>query len=263
MQHFRFNRGWLPIAAVAAAVAGSLAATREPVQGDFVVCVGADRVLRLEPTGKCPANQTSYRIIDLAGSGPAPGGVSSLEKRLASLEAFVRDVGQKTGNGRKITAPFEVTDGNGKTIFAVTTEPRGFQLFLANGQPVAVVAARAEGDGAYFKAFNPEKTRTIAVGVVENMAEVTLRDGSALRGLFFIDDGGKPMLQLSSRTTPVATLHEGSGGAGHLQLLSPAGTPTVEAGTIASGVGLVRAGPRFTCTGKGGLAAPDCIMGHP
>ncbi len=55
------------------------------------------------------------------------------------------------------------------------------------------------------------------------------------------------LLQIYNSSQSVANLTVGLGGAGFFQLSSKAGVPTVEAGTLENGNGLVRVGPRYTC----------------
>jgi hypothetical protein len=48
--------------------------------------------------------------------------------------------------GARFKAPFAVTDGNGKPIFAVNKSPRGVTVYSSSGNPVAGIVA-VEGGG--------------------------------------------------------------------------------------------------------------------
>ena len=55
------------------------------------------------------------------------------------------------------------------------------------------------------------------------------------------------LVQISGVGGPVAHITVGASGGGYFQLNSASGTPTVEAGTLPSGAGMVRVGPQYKC----------------
>lgn len=78
-------------------------------------------------------------------------------------------------------------------------------------------------------------------------------------------DSKDDLLLFNPAAVPVGRLSFGPKGGGYLQLAEPGGTPMVEAGAFADGIGRVIAGPNFKCAGNPaalGLGLPDCIKGH-
>jgi hypothetical protein len=241
------------------------------------VCIAPDRTIRYEPSTQCAGGQASYQLVevrDLAGLQGAPASRSesdqvkelqarldAAQRRLASLEAFVADVNTR-GGGHRVTVPFEVDDEKGQPIFAVRSNPRGFSLFAPGGQSVA--AGTALGDGAFFKVFNISGTREAVMGAVGSVSLLDVRQSRDKSGvkLAVAEDNAPTMLIFNQNNISVAALTRGNGGAGRLQLTNPAGTPTVDAGTLGSGAGQVDVGPNSSCPVAGGLRVPTCIRGR-
>jgi hypothetical protein len=240
------------------------------------VCIGADRVLRLERAAKCPAGATEYFLAEAQsklGGAPAAENTDAAEltalrqrvaalseqlattqreagsradalaQRIAALEASPRNPSAKPNQpATRVVAPFEVVDPAGKTILAVRASPRG--LTLLDDQGRTIVAASALASGGFVKALAADGTLQTIMGVNGKFAGFVLRDGDQSRGTLAIAEDGKPILNMSNDNhVVVVALTQAASGGGYLQLGNAAGSSTVEAGTTADGVGLVRAYP--------------------
>jgi hypothetical protein len=140
----------------------------------------------------------------------------------------------------------------------------------AAGKPVAGLIGGSSGNGAV---------------AVANSGGVTLAEMSVSndgRGLVQIFGGAQQplavltqakentggLLQISSSAgVPVASFTVGQAGGGYWQLTTASGDPTVEAGTLPSGRGTVRVGPKYKCfpvqaaTPVMSVGFLDCIVG--
>jgi hypothetical protein len=162
-----------------------------------------------------------------------------------------------------VAAPFDVNDQNGKGIFGVKLDPRGLRVMDAAGQPVAVATAMPNG-GGFFKAFTVDLKRVAVLGAIPGMALVTVRDGSDLnRAMMTVTKDGESSVSVMNKVhMQVVTLTQGVRGDGLFQVSNALGGVRVEGGVTQGSIGVVRAGPRSNCSGKMGLVAPDCIVGH-
>ncbi len=262
-----------------AALASALVLTAAQKPKGIYVCVAADRLVRFEPSGQCAAGQVGYRLAeaqDLLAVPPAEGKpnetiqmtelkarLDAAQKRMSSLESYIADVSERSSRpGSRFVAPFTVVDDAGKEIFSVQSNPRGWRVSFPSGDR-AVVSTALPG-GGFVKALSQDQNRQAVIGVSDNVALVTVRQGDKPRGtLSLLADGTTWLTINNAGGKSVAALNETPKGAGHLLLANPSGEPRVEGGTLTSGVGLVRVGPQFKCAGSMGLAPPDCIKGHP
>jgi hypothetical protein len=170
------------------------------------------------------------------------------------------------------------------------------QIVVSNGagQPLAKLGADADNGGAGRVAVMSAAGKTTAAlsggmrgaGAVivansssQPLAEMSVSDDG--RGLVQVfGRGNRPvavltqatenpggLLQISNTGGPVANLTIGPSGGGFLQLSSPSGVPNVEAGSLPSGKGIVRAGPYYKCspiqpaTPIIAYGIPDCLLG--
>jgi hypothetical protein len=244
--------------------------------GDGVhVCVGADRVLRLERAARCAAGSTEYFLAevepeqaDAPGDEKADGAdltalqrrvaslsdqlaaadrqAAALSQRMAALEAAPRPPAPAGKGGQiasRVVAPFEVVDNAGRVILAVRQNPRG--LVLIDDQDRVAVAASALSAGGFVKARAGDGSLETVMGVNGKIAGFVLREGDGKsRGSFAIAEDGKPILNMTNdNLVTVVALTQGATGGGYLSLGDANGASTVEAGTTPQGVGLVRAMP--------------------
>jgi hypothetical protein len=276
----RLTRRGIAACSLLALTLGSELAAQEPA--GFPVCVGADRVVRHWPDGKCPPGQSLYRLAeagdeidtpsDVSGQPPGkpPGGapeaaalasrLDQLAQRVAALEAQgpVAPSPAGKGVGNRVTAPFEVVDRAGKVVFNVTAEPRAFRLFMPTGQ--IVVSGSALPGGGNLKALAKDQGLETVMGVNNDFAGFVARQGKTARAILSIHDGGKASVEVSNDDgTTVATLLHGPSGGGQLQLGDAAGNAMVEAGVTADGTGLVRAHPLGN-PGAGLLGLPGTFI---
>ncbi len=145
----------------------------------------------------------------------------------------------------------------------------GVAVMSAAGKPTAALLGGVRGAGAVM----------VANSASQPLAEMSVSgDGRGLVQVF--GRGSRPvavltqatetpggLLQISNTAGPVANLTVGSSGGGFLQLSNPSGVPNVEAGSLPSGKGTVRAGPNYKCspvqaaTPIIAYGIPDCLVG--
>lgn len=144
------------------------------------------------------------------------------------------------GDGGAVRA----ANASGLVVAAMRAGVRNAGAFIAgdqSGQGVAEMSVSSDGRGL-FQVFG-RGNKPVAI----------LTQGTETPG---------GLLQILNTAGPVANVTVSSAGAGYLQLTSAGGVSTVEAGTLPSGVGLVRVGPTYRCAGgRMGLGLPDCLMG--
>jgi hypothetical protein len=236
----------------------------------------------------------------IARPGGYPG--AEVLKRLADLELRVGstsgsptkilapfEVLDHTGKTILRVSDDPAGDQEGRIVIAPSThENYGLVFRTASGETAAILSETEDGDGR-LQLLGTDRNSEVRIGggstetgggmtIVNKGQRVVMLGRNHVSGggiLRLTNAGGKVLAGISGSPggdglvevfhggTQVAVLTVGAAGAGMLQLSSPSGTPTVEAGTIASGLGVVRTGPRFKCTGDAGLRAPDCIMGRP
>jgi hypothetical protein len=221
------------------------------------VCVGADRVLRHQAAGKCPAGTTEFYLAEAEGKiegeptsaePGAKGEVAELRRQVAALRRQLADLQRSLAAptdpiGARVVAPFVVVDLAGKPILSVRANPRSMMMSTATGDSVIFVSALETG--GFFKARSKNASREAVVGVVGQYGAVEIRDGQgSKRAVLALQDDNQPILGLrNDKNVSAAALRVGGSGAGMLQLGDAAGNTTVDAGTTAQGVGLVRAYP--------------------
>jgi hypothetical protein len=245
------------------------------------VCVGADRVLRYAGGGPCPQGQSEYRLIaGQDGGGPPPatnrdGGnqnqvaelqqkLDFMNQRLAALEqeAAASKQGEIfAGKGLKVRAPFEVVDGNDKTIMLIGYDPggyRGFKVFSPGGLPLLFGSALETG--GMVKEMGPDQQVQTVTGVNGKFAGIAVRTGTMGRaGLALNTDGSSEMFVANGSGQTVASVRTTSLNSGKLQLANPAGISVVEAGMTPNGVGAVIAYPKGN-PGAGLIGMPGTFL---
>jgi hypothetical protein len=223
------------------------------------VCVGSDRVVRYAGTSPCPQGQSEYVLG--AGGGAAPtkdeslAKIAELQSKLDFMSKRLMDLEQEAaeskegetfaGKGLRIRAPFEIVDGNDKTIMLVGYDPggyRGFKLFSAGGQPLLFGSALETG--GMVKAMGPDQQSQTVTGVNGKFAGIAVRTGTTGRaGLALNSDGTSEMFVANSAGTEVASVRTTSLNSGKIQLSNAGGESVVEAGMNKNGVGVVIAYP--------------------
>jgi len=240
------------------------------------LCVGADRVLRFAGSSPCPQGQTEY--VPVPGQPPAPnpeGGntakltelqskVDFLSMRLADVEreaAESKEGETFAGKGLRIRAPFEVVDGNDKTIMLIGFEPggyRGYKVFSASGQPLLFGSALETG--GMTKALGPDQQIQTVTGVNGTFAGIAVRNGKMGRaGLALNTDGSSEMFVANGSGQTVASVRTTSLNSGKIQITNPSGQTVVEAGMTPDGVGAVIAYPKGN-PGAGLLGLPGTFL---
>jgi hypothetical protein len=171
----------------------------------------------------------------------------------------------------------------------VGTEARGRVVLWSGGKRMAAIEVEDGGSSAAVRVMSPSGRVVAGMLGREDVGTVAVADASGRtvaemtgsgRGAFQIFNGGPPLAVLTlgdngggllqvrnSAGVGVGSLTAGGGGAGYMQLLSSSGNPTVEAGTLPSGRGTVRAGPIYKCspvqaaTPVMSIGFLDCIVG--
>lgn len=149
------------------------------------------------------------------------------------------------GEGPSGTAVMYVKNKSHKVVASMGVDTdSGGAVVAANASGINVSQMDATGTGyGRFAVFSPGTEQPIAVLTRANESS-----------------GG--LLQITNGKTAVVSIGSGTTNAGYMQLTNQSGLPAIEAAMAPSGVGVVRAGPRFKCQGKLMSAAiPDCIIG--
>jgi hypothetical protein len=157
--------------------------------GVIHVCVASDGALRVTPPGTpCPAGQRGmfFKKVGSMGtpqavsSGSSPTSsdarIRSLEQRVAALEGQAA----RTGLTRRVTAPLEIVDRNGRPVFSVG-EDRVARLYNMNGKNV--VRLNAGDTGGSVITNNAEGSVIAAMGATNTEANVKIQEtaGSIVR----------------------------------------------------------------------------------
>jgi len=260
-------RGRTARACIGVSCAATLAAGPFHRQPGAVVCVGADHVLRVELSGRCPSGASRF---NLAPSGSADGDAGSdkalirdLKTRLGALELEVE--GMRSDHGRtanRVTAPFEVDDKDGKPILIVGLGARELEIRSPNGRPVLVAGMNNEG-GTLLRTQDESGGSQVVLGVSPSKTpQVVVRRDGVRRGILYVSEDGLSQLQLMTKgEIPTVFLTQGEGGKGLFRLYNAGGDMRVEAGTTQNDKGTVRVGPFTACVGSGGILPASCLMG--
>lgn len=157
------------------------------------------------------------------------------------------------------------SDQTNKIVNLLQGENGGGRLTLGDAAGKVHAIGYAGADAGVFEAMTPSADRIAMLGAQAGLAVVAVKEGpkTSRASLSLTNDGKSSLAIMNKAGNGVVMLSQGSGDAGILQLSAASGGTTVEAGTLPSGLGIVRVGPQFVCTGRGGFAAPDCIKGHP
>lgn len=176
------------------------------------------------------------------------------------------------GEDSNATGAVTVMSAMGKDIAKMSadkgTNAGKLNIMNAEGKPVVGLIGGGKGGG----------TVAVANSTSVPLAEMSVSSDGG-RGLFQINRDQKPiavlteaverpggLLQISNLNGPVANVTVREGG-GYLQLTNASGLPTIEAGTLPSGAGTVRAGPFFKCSPLQAstpvltFGLPDCLVG--
>jgi len=231
------------------------------------VCIGADRVVRYAPAGHCGAGETLYHLSQGIGAAGQQGEkqpadltdltkqIDFLKQHLAQLEQHVDDELETAGKmSHQVMAPFEVLDKQLKPIFVIT-EP-------GNDTKRGLVTIRPAGGGQnyaiQFRTASGQLPAQFGIGKSGAGILAVTDAGGKLRGELW---GERGLEIYSSGGNEVASLSMDNSSNGALQLNSSGGAVLVTAGGNGA-VGTVYVGPRYVCTGDGGLRTPSCIQGR-
>ena len=194
--------------------------------------------------------------------------LKTLEQRLASVEKAAAAENTRNGRGGKpapadadepatVQAPFVVRVGN-RVIFRVDVPDDTQQPRLLIGNPVGarVVLGMTKDETPNVVLYTRDNRYRAAM--MGDVASPQVMLSSSAKSVVLT--GGA--LQFNNTdNTPIVTLGLSENGNGRLQLADAAGTTMVEAGTNASGFGIVRAGPQFGGP-VGSLTIPWHIQGR-
>ena len=156
---------------------------------DIHVCVAADNVLHLvDSATSCPAGQRS--MFFKGGGATAAGPQSDAPKntppdssrpcadpaRLNDLELELQGLEISANQGalsRKVVAPFEVVDRNGKRLFLV--DKNAAVLYNSYGLGLAKIAA--SDNGGYFQGTSSNRTLSATIGSSGEDSGLLINDG--------------------------------------------------------------------------------------
>jgi hypothetical protein len=266
----RSASGRTTVVFIVAACVATVAAGPFRSQPGAVVCVGADRVLRVEPSGKCLPGATRFNLALVNGGGEANNGddkaaIRDLKSRIGALEQSVQQT--STDHGRvpsRVTAPFEVDDKDGKPILVVGLGARELEIRGPSGRQV-FVAGMSNAGGTLLRAQDEAGGSQVVLGVSPSKTpQVVIRRDGVRRGVFYVtEDGLSQLLLMTKAEIPTVFLTQGPSGNGLLKLYNTGGDLRVQAGTTHDDRGSVQAGPFTACAVSGGLLPPSCLLGSP
>jgi hypothetical protein len=211
------------------------------------------------------------------------GGVAVLDasrKELASLVATDEGTGRVTiWHGETKVASLGEVGGAGILRLAEASGAATAELGPGQNRNTALRVFGPTGVAVAALGADPARGHTGSLLVTNAVGGVSAAVMGGERGAVIVADpagqtvaelgvtaDARGMLQIVHAGSTVAVLSRGENG-GMLQLASNGGTPTVEAGTTASGVGTVRAGPMYKCfpaqpaTPVMSFGLPDCLVG--
>jgi hypothetical protein len=147
------------------------------------------------------------------------------------------------GHETTVTAPFEVLDQFGKPIFAVKSDPRGFELFRINGAFAA--GGVALDKSAFFKAAPDDQSANVALGLQGSNPVMTFRGPGQNDMLRFSTTGGvgRMVMMGEGAKSDILQFLTGPGGEGVMELNSASGQLAVIASPSQGGFGRVEALP--------------------
>jgi hypothetical protein len=235
------------------------------------VCLGTDNLLRFTTGERCPQGQRMFRLAEVEDEvgitkerdDPPNAVVADLKtkvdfltRRVTNLEAELRKPDNDPALPTQVKAPFEVVDKRGAPIFVVTDAPYG--LVARKG---AVHIGRGTAANLNFWVHDAGMRMMLATGEAKTGGgALLLYDRSGRARIDLYSESG--IVVGNSAGKNVVNLFVGPQSAGQLLLRDANGAPTVEAGTLPTGDGVVRAGPAFGCTPMPALRVPICIRGR-
>jgi hypothetical protein len=166
------------------------------------------------------------------------------ESKVLSLDAD-----PQTGNAGALTLMNPA--GNVVAVMKATTGGNAGTLSVMNsaGKPVAGLTAGGASGGAVVVA-NAGGVGLAQMSITSDgrgLVQVFGKNQNPLAVLTQATDAPGGLLQIYNASLAVANVTVAQGGGGMLQLSSNGGVPTVEAGTLPSGRGIVRVGPQYVC----------------
>ncbi len=190
------------------------------------------------------------------GQGTLGGGFASVRRADGKLGI---SLGQLDGRPMGV----DVFGDSGKELVSMRTDSKGGTVRVMTPTGVAVAALLAGENGGGVALTGPSGGKSaVSIGVEPSGGKVRVfpaGGGSAHAELTAEPSGGAVTLY-SSSGVPSAVLSTGKSGAGALEI-SRDGTVFVEAGVLANGVGVVRAGPRIGGPPIGALGFANTIVG--
>ncbi len=158
-----------------------------------------------------------------------------------------------------------LNEGHSQVVSIEHWPKGGGKMNLMDDSANVLVTASVLPSGGFVKTLSKDGSRVALMGIDGKSALLSLRDGKQTPRLQLAvtEDGSPALVLLNSKHINALTMKHGPRGDGLLQISRAAGMPMLEAGVLASMIGILRVGPRFLCSGELGLAAPDCIKGHP
>lgn len=192
----------------------------------------------------------------VAGIGVTPEGTgrfSILNNRQARL-VVIQDSGGaghvslSKSDGQSVAQLGVGATGSGR-LAVMNAEGKVGAAMLGNG---IVATAGKSGQTLAQLGVTPEGVGSVQIFSPNGVAMAVMSQGG---------NGNGGIFQVLAGAAVKATFGTGYGGGGMLQLVSSSGTPTVEAGTMQSGRGIVRVGPFWKCSPIQ-ASTPVMSMGH-
>ncbi len=227
------------------------------------VCVGADRVLRfVENEKNCKAGEQRFLLAAVTAESKSEEPEKKKPSSKKTDQSSEQASSNKDGDTTKVTAPFEVVDGQGKTIMRVqeptSDSSRGMYIYNDQGRIAAHVGVLITSGGGRVIARNSggDVSRYVQMAYPAEGPQFAMK-GDNDKLLLLINQQGS--VWYNKNEVPAVSLGAGeSGSKGIFKVADENGTAVVEAGSLQGGRGIVRVWPS---RGQTPLQIPQFLLG--
>ncbi|HLG59785.1 MAG TPA: hypothetical protein VI485_30880 [Vicinamibacterales bacterium] len=211
-------------------------------------------------------------IADVKDERSDDAQTAKIEARLASLEKAARPEAAAAKGGTPLTAgtsgvpvvvraPFVVQGAGGRPIFRVDEVDGRVRAILGTSEGSrAVMGVNAEGVASVLLYDASNGLRAGMTGFQDRPSLMATSKGGGIVAMG-MDTAGQPSILVGTKAANVVTIRATPGGFGELSIANNTGQNVVEAGTTKDGLGVVRAGPSYSCA-AGSLTLPCQIIGR-
>jgi hypothetical protein len=195
-----------------------------------------------------------------------------IEARLASLEKAARSDAADAKSGGltggtsaapvTVRAPFVVQGAGGRPLLRVDEVEGRVRAIVGDPEGArAVMGVNPQGVASVLAYDASNEFRAGFAGFPEAPWVRVLGKSGAVVNIGMAREGNQPLITVGTAAHNVVTIRATPGGFGELSIANNTGQNVVEAGTTKDGLGVVRAGPSYSCA-AGSLTLPCQIIGR-